>query len=105
MRIIGYILLIFGFLWLALGVALPLDGPLVRGVGLRNFDKYPEASTFSGAEVQEAIRIVLLEYRDETPGVMWPAAVMLAGGVLLDVAGRRTAGRKVLKDEKDKPST
>jgi len=41
-------------------------------------------------EVCDAIRSVLAEYHDKSRGVTFPAAVMLIGGVLLDVANRRT---------------
>jgi len=98
MRIFGYILLILGFLWLAVWCAGSV-GPLTRSIGIENFKKYPEARQYSGSDVCDAIRSVLDEYQENAHGVILPAALMLAGGVLLDVAGRRNKKRV-----DDKPS-
>jgi len=98
MRIFGYILLTLGFLWLAVWCAGSV-GPLTRSIGIENFKKYPEGRQYSSSEVCDAIRIVLIEYQENAHGVVLPATLMLAGGVLLDVAGRRNKKRL-----DDKPS-
>jgi hypothetical protein len=98
MRIFGYILLILGFLWLVVWCGGSV-GPLTRSIGIENFKKYPEARQYSGSEVCDAIRSVLIEYQENAHGVVLPATLMFAGGVLLDVAGRRSKKRL-----DDKPS-
>ena len=98
MRKIGYILLVFGFLWLTIWCALSV-GPVTRSIGIENFNKYPEARQYSNIEVCEAIQSVLIEYQESAHGVVLPATLMFAGGVLLDFAGRRNKKRL-----DDKPS-
>jgi len=88
MRISGYTLLILGFLWLSVWCACSV-GPLTRSIGIENFKKYPENRQYSSSEVCDAIRSVLIEYQENAPGIVLPATLMFAGGVLLDVAGRR----------------
>jgi hypothetical protein len=92
MRAIGYILLIFGFLWLVLWCAGSV-GPLTRSIAIENFQKYHQADNYSGNEVCDAIRSVLEEYKENAHGVALPAAAMLVGGILLDLAGRRNKKR------------
>jgi len=90
MRATGYILLLLGFLWLAVWCAGYADA-LTRSIGPEHFKKYPDIGKYSGSEVCDAIRSVLNETRDQTRGVTFPAVLMLVGGLLLDVAGRRTS--------------
>ena len=92
MRILGYILLIFGFLWLAVWCADSV-GPLIRSIGIENFKKYPEARQYSSREVCDAIRGVLIEYEENSHGIVLPATLMFVGGVLLDFASRRNKRR------------
>jgi hypothetical protein len=94
MRKIGYILLISGFLWLAVWCAGSV-GSLTRSIGLEHFKQYPEIGKYSGNEVCNAIRSVLAEYKENVHGVMLPAALMLVGGILLDIANRRAAKRNM----------
>ena len=98
MRIIGYILLILGFLWFAVWCAGSVSG-VTRSVGIENFKKYPEARQYSGREVCDAMRSVLDETSENAHGVMMPASLMLFGGILLDNSGRRNKKRL-----DDKPS-
>jgi hypothetical protein len=98
MRFIGYILLVLGFLWLAIWCA-GSAAAVARSVGIENFKKYPVAQTYSGEQVCDAMRSVLDECAENAHGVMMPAALMLVGGVLLDFSGRRKAKRL-----DDKPS-
>jgi hypothetical protein len=99
MRIIGYIFLVVGFLWLAVWCAGSV-GPLIRSIGIEHFKQYSPTRTYSGDQVCDAIRNALIEYQDNAHGVILPAALMLGGGVLLDFNRRRKA-----KCEDDKPST
>ena len=88
MRVFAYILLLSGFLWLTLWCAGSVAS-LTRSIGSERFKKYPDLGRYSGNEVCDAIRSALLEYQQNAPGVTFPAALMLVGGVLFDIAGRR----------------
>jgi hypothetical protein len=92
MRFIGYILLLVGFLWLAVWCA-GSSRPLLRSIGIEHFKNYPATKTYSGDEVCDAIRSVISEYWDNEHGVVLPATLMLTGGVLLDFSGRRKVKR------------
>lgn len=92
MRIFAYILLALGFLWLAIWCAGSVV-PLTRSIGIENFQKYPPSKMYSGTEVCDAIQMVLIEYQENAHGIVFPAALMLIGGILLDVSGRRSAIR------------
>ena len=101
MRITGYILITFGFLWLAIWCAGSVV-PLTRSIGIENFQKYSPSKMYSGTEVCDAMRSVLIEYQENAHGVILPAALMLVGGILLDVSGRRSASRNLYKEESTK---
>ena len=88
MRILGYLLLVLGFLWLV-GYCGGVGLPLPRSVAVQYIQQYPEASSFTGAEVQRAIFAGIGEYARRIPNVTLPAAIMLVGGVLLDIAKKR----------------
>ncbi len=92
MRITGYILLLFGFLWLALGCAGSVD-TITRSIGVQHGKKYPDFASYTGSEVREAIESALGECRDRTRGVTLPAALLVIGGILLDLGGRRASGK------------
>jgi hypothetical protein len=94
MRATGYILLLLGFLWLAVWCAGSVDS-LTRSIGPEHFKKFPDIGKYSGGEVCDAIRSVLNETRNQARGVTFPAVLMLVGGLLLDIAGRRGAKRNV----------
>ena len=98
MRPIGYILLLCGFMWLVVWCAGSVR-PMLRNIGIEHFKDYPPTKTYSGDEVCDAIRSVISEYLDNKHGVVLPATLMLAGGVLLDFSRRRKA-----KGSDDKPS-
>jgi len=103
MRIAGYILLTLGFLWLAIWCA-GSAAAVARSVGIENFTKYPSSSTYSGTEVCNAMRSVLDECAENAHGVMLPTTLMLVGGILLDVSGRRFASRSLHKKGSEEPS-
>ncbi len=88
MRFIGYVLLLVGFLWLVVWCAGSVV-PLIRNIGIGHFKQYSPTKTYSGSEVCDGIRSALIEYQDNAHGVVLPATLMLGGGVLLDLAGRR----------------
>jgi hypothetical protein len=93
MRVTGYILLLLGFLWLAVWCAGSVD-TLTRSIGPEHFKKYPDIGKYSGDEVRHEIRSVLDETREQARGVTFPAVLMLIGGLLLDIAGRRASKRE-----------
>jgi hypothetical protein len=99
-RLVGYFLLIIGFLWLCIWCEGSVE-PLARSLGMEHFKKYPIAKSYSPEEVGNAIRSVLDEYVDNAHGVRLPAAVMLVGGILLDVARKRSEKRNPQKKESD----
>jgi hypothetical protein len=88
MRATGYILLLLGFLWLVVWCAGSADA-LTRSIGSAHFKKYPDIGKYSGDEVRHEIWSVLDETRAQARGVTFPAVLMLFGGLLLDIAGRR----------------
>lgn len=92
MRILGYTLLLLGFFWLVIWHA-PSVMALTRAIAIENFQKYQPSKSYSGDEVSDAIRNVLDEYRENSPGVVFPAVLMLLGGCLLDVAGKHSINR------------
>ncbi|HEY1490730.1 MAG TPA: hypothetical protein VGF90_06795 [Verrucomicrobiae bacterium] len=94
MRVTGYILLLLGFLWLAVWCAGSVDS-LTRSIGTEHFRKFPDIGKYSGGEVCDAIRSVLDETRERTRGVIFPAVLMLVGGLLLDITGRRADKQKM----------
>jgi hypothetical protein len=96
MRAIGYLMLILGFLWLAIWCAGSV-GPLTRSIGMEHFKQYPEIGKYSGDEVGDAIRSVLAEYQENARGITLPAVLMLVGGILLDIANRR-ATKQMMPD-------
>ena len=98
MRIAGYNLLVFGFLWLTLWCA-PSIGPLTHEIAVENISKYNPTQTYSSNDVDDAIRNVLTEYRENHRGILLPATLMLVGGYLLGRAGARDK-----KESDDKPS-
>ena len=101
MRTIGYLCLVIGFLWL--GFCALSVRPTIRAIGIEHFKKYPPTETYSGTDVCDAIRSALLEYLEFARGVIIPATLMLVGGILLDMAGRRAARRASLRSAGDKP--
>jgi hypothetical protein len=88
MRIAGYNLLVFGFLWLTVWCA-PSVGPLTHSIAVENIQKYAEGRPYSSEQVRDAIRSVLTEYQENARGVVLPATLMLVGGYLLGRAGAR----------------
>jgi hypothetical protein len=92
-RIFGYFLLILGFLWLLLWCAGSVY-PLTRSIGIENFAMYSPKGTYSGTQVQDAIRSVLIEYRSESHGIVIPSILMLVGGIILDLRTRWSSKHK-----------
>ena len=96
MRITAYILLLLGFLWLTLLCGSLSVWSLTRNLGIQHFERYPETRQYTGHEVCDALRSFIDDYQNRIPGVVLPATLMLGGGILLDVAGRRRADARRL---------
>jgi invasion protein IalB len=58
---------------------------------------------YSRTEVLDAVGSVMTKFKDNSIRVIVPAGLMLLGGILLDVSGRRP-GRRNLKKESDELS-
>jgi hypothetical protein len=90
MRATGYILLILGFVWLTTWCAGSVE-PLTHSIAIENFKKYPPSKVYSDEDVSHAIRTVLAEYNENAHSVLLPALIMAVGGIVLDLAARRSS--------------
>jgi hypothetical protein len=102
MRITGYIFLLTGFLLLGVWFA-SAAVPLPRSIFVEMDEKYPPTRMYSHTEVLDAVGSVMTNFKDNSIRVIVPAGLMLLGGILLDVSGRRS-GRRNLKKESGEPS-
>jgi hypothetical protein len=82
MRIVGYSFLILGFLWLLVWCGSAATFSLTRAIGIEHFKKYSPNAQYSGADVVDAIRDVLTEYRSEQLRVGTPGVLMVVGAIL-----------------------
>jgi|ERR1035437_1743101 hypothetical protein len=104
MRKLGYILLIFGFVWICWSAFFVSAVP--RSIVTIYDERYPDTQSYSGKQLRQAYRDVLMDYRgvrDHLPFVALPAALMLVGGILLDHAARRDAKRNPPIIHDDRP--
>jgi hypothetical protein len=90
MRLLGYILLIVGLVWICQiwFFTSTSSRPVLEAADGR----YPATQSYSGSQMQQAYRDVLLDYQRieaRLPFLVISATLMLIGGVLVDVAGRR----------------
>ena len=86
MRIIGYISLGLGFIWIAFCAA--FTRPLARGAMLKRYDLLPKQDAFTREQTIAEIRAVGTYMIEAYPSVAPPALIMLGGGILLDRARR-----------------
>jgi hypothetical protein len=100
MRIIGYIFLVVGFLWIALWCDFSI-GALTREIGKENIKKHPVSKTYSWGDVEEAIRTALIEYDDNAPRGKWPAILMLLGGICIDLSKKKSSDNNKKNYETD----
>ena len=89
MRIFAYILLISGFFWIAFG-QLSIY-PTARAVTLKAYDQIPipPQPYYKKEDVQKAIRDSVYDFANHVPSFYIGALLMLGGGVVLDIVGRR----------------
>jgi len=95
MRLFGYILLIVGFVWFCiLSIAVfsevrPLTDRQMREIP-------PDKQSFTRDDVYQDVRHGVFNFASELPSkFILGAFLMLGGGVILDVAGRRKLPRPV----------
>ena len=100
MRITGYILLVFGFLWIS-WAAFACDA-IPRSLDMIYHDRFSTTNSYSGDQVWQTVDGVLRKYQVGIPRIALPGILMLVGGILLDQAARRDTKRKppVMHDEK-----
>jgi hypothetical protein len=87
MRLLGYTLLLLGFAWLCY---MPITlfstvNPLIH----EQMIKIPVKESYSREEVDGAIGISVDTFAEQWPSFLAGALPMLAGGIILDFAGRR----------------
>jgi hypothetical protein len=87
MRILGYAMLVLGFLWICFGQVAVY--PIAHAVVPANYEKIPKQDSYKLEDVQKAIRDVIFDFIQHVPSFYIGALLMLAGGVVLDRAGRR----------------
>lgn len=87
MRILAYAMLISGFVWICFSQLAIY--PTARGVTLMSYDKIPKQPDYKIEDVQKAIRDSVYEFAQHVPSFYIGALLMLGGGVVLDIAGRR----------------
>jgi hypothetical protein len=63
--------------------------PIIRGAISANYDKIPKQQSYQIEDVQKAIRDVAFDIDHHIPAFFIGALFMIAGGITLDVAGRR----------------
>jgi hypothetical protein len=89
MRILAYVLLIIGFAWICFG-QLSIY-PLARAVTVAAYDRIPipPQPYYKKEDVQKAIRDSVYDFAKHVPSFYIGALLMLGGGIVLDIAGRR----------------
>ena len=88
MRYIAYAMLISGFVWICFDEFIKI-GPIQREVVMATYDKIPKQESYKLQDVQQAVSDAVLKYGSLIPSFYIGALLMLGGGIVLDVAGRR----------------
>ncbi len=87
MRLLGYAMLILGFIWICFwqfGM-----WPIRDHVIVANYDKIQKQQFYKSEEVQKVIRDVGVDFYNQIPSFYTGALLLLGGGIVLDIAGRR----------------
>lgn len=92
MRILGYSLIIFGFLWICFW-QLEIQ-PIARAVALHHYDLLPKQQSYSADEVCNAIRETAYDISAHIPSFYIGALFMLGGVLIIDYVGRRKNAAK-----------
>src|SRR4051812_9081359 len=96
MRIVGFILLFGGFVWLS-WAAFSIR-PIARAVVVAHYDRLPKSADaiYSREDVQREMRETTVDAILRYPSFMFPGTTMLAGGLLLAFTrGGPTSNSKV----------
>jgi len=87
MRLLGYILLIVGFVGLSL--RLYARGGVTEAIAIHQFQSMPQQETYSRGDVIDAMKKVAAYSWDEgNSSPVRGALIMLLGGILIDVGSR-----------------
>lgn len=92
MRILGYLLLVLGFVYLVLFAACAHKRSIVA-LG-HHLGELPKQETFARKEVERVIWKASFYGEQPFARTAVPALLMLCGGILLDTARRRQKGGK-----------
>jgi hypothetical protein len=87
MRIAGYLLLALGLLSISFSHYAYLHGAKLRALAF-TVPLAPEGRAYDASEVREVVRRALDEMGRNMPSTPPTAVMMVAGAVLLDIAGR-----------------
>jgi hypothetical protein len=88
MRITGYLLVVLGLIATPYLHYARLHGAKGRAAAFA-LQSSPEGNTYDVSEVGQTVRRALDEMGRNMPSIPPPALVIVAGAVLLDIAGRR----------------
>jgi hypothetical protein len=88
MRILAYAMLISGFIWICFDEFIKI-GPVQREVFTKIDDKLSQQQTFTLREVRGTVSDTIQTYGHLLPSFYIGAFLMLGGGIVLDIAGRR----------------
>jgi hypothetical protein len=88
MRIVGYLLLVLGLLSMSYLHYAHLHDAKLRALAF-TVPLAPEGRAYDASEVREIVRRALDEMGRNMPSTPPTAIMMVAGAVLLDIAGRR----------------
>ena len=87
MRILAYAMLISGFFWVCF-CQFEIHG-LERAALSAQFDKIPKQQSYKPEDIEHAVSETIQTYGQHLPSFYVGALLMLGGGIVLDVAGRR----------------
>ena len=88
MRILAYAMLISGFVWVCFDEFIKI-GPVQREVWTESTSKIPKQQSYKLEDVEQSVSNTIQIYGHLLPSFYIGALLMLGGGIVLDVAGRR----------------
>lgn len=87
MRILSYTMLIVGFVWICFCQF--AIRPIMRDVGFAKAGRIPKQESYKSQDVLTAVHDTAADMADRMSSFYIGALIMLGGGVVLDMAGRR----------------
>jgi hypothetical protein len=91
LRVTGFVLLSFGFLWLCYDCSIQILRPHLRPVVGAHFAHLPkdDNATITAREARREIHDVAVDVADSEPFFLYPSLVTLVGGLVLAFAPRQ----------------